>query len=67
MGVGDIAGFVSSVAYGYIVNSYGYDAPFLPMIGLLTLSALLWFRIAPTQEVIAEARPVIGTVAVGIA
>jgi hypothetical protein len=37
------------------------------MIGLLTLSALLWLRIAPTQEVIAEARPVIGTVAVGIA
>ena len=50
-----IAAFVSSVAYGYIVRSSGYDAPFLPMVVLLLISALLWFRIDATQLVIPEA------------
>ena len=52
-----IAAFVSSVVYGYIVKSYGYDAPFVPMIVLLVLSALMWFRIDATKEVIAETDP----------
>ena len=46
-----VADFLSSVAYGYIVNSYGYDAPFIPMIALLVVSAVLWFRIDATKAV----------------
>jgi len=42
------------VIYGYIVKSFGYDAPFVPMIALLIISALLWFGINPAQHVISE-------------
>jgi MFS transporter, ACS family, glucarate transporter len=50
-----LSAFVSSVAYGYLVKIYGtYSAPFIPMIGLLLISALLWLNIDPTREVIAE-------------
>jgi ACS family glucarate transporter-like MFS transporter len=49
-----VAAFLSSVVYGYIVKSYGYDAPFLPMVVLLIISALLWFKVDPTREVISE-------------
>ncbi len=49
-----VAAFLSSVIYGYIVKSFGYDAPFIPMIVLLIVSALLWFRIDPARHVIAE-------------
>ena len=52
-----VAAFLSSVVYGYIVKSYGYDAPFIPMIVLLIISALLWFRIDPAQDVTSEAEP----------
>src|ERR1022692_1173576 len=52
-----VAAFLSSVVYGYIVKSYGYDAPFIPMIVLLMISMLLWFRIDPAQDVISEAEP----------
>ena len=52
-----VSGFLSSIFYGYIVKSYGYDAPFLPMIVLLVISALLWLRIDPAQDVILEAGP----------
>jgi MFS transporter, ACS family, glucarate transporter len=53
-----VAAFLSSVVYGYIVKSYGYDAPFIPMIVLLLISALLWLRIDPAQDLISEAEPV---------
>lgn len=56
-----IAALISSVAYGYIVKSYGYDAPFIPMIVLLMISALLWLKIDPTREVMPEARETAGT------
>jgi MFS family permease len=47
-----VGGLLSSVAYGYIVDRFGgYDAPFVPMAGLLFLGALLWFRIDASQEV----------------
>jgi ACS family glucarate transporter-like MFS transporter len=50
-----LAAFVSSVAYGYIVRSYGYNAPFIPMVVLLLVSTLLWFKVDPTRGVIAVA------------
>jgi sugar phosphate permease len=41
-----VGGFVSSIAYGYIVTRFGsYDAPFVPMAVVLLVGALLWFRI----------------------
>jgi sugar phosphate permease len=60
-----VGGFLSSIAYGYIVSRFGsYDAPFVPMAALLLLGTLLWFRIdasrplspagAPGAHVLAE-------------
>lgn len=47
-----LGGLIASVAYGYIVDRFGsYDAPFVPMAGLLFLGTLLWFRIDASQEV----------------
>jgi len=48
-------GLVSSVSYGYIVEIFGsYDAPFVPMVGLLFLAVLLWFRIDASKELISR-------------
>ena len=48
-------GLTGSVLYGYIVNRFGsYDAPFVPMAGLLFLAALLWLKIDASQEITAE-------------
>ena len=48
-------GLVASVAYGYIVERFGsYDAPFVPMAGLLFLGALLWFKIDASEDLNAE-------------
>ena len=52
-----VAAFVSSVVYGYIANSFGYTAPFVPMIALLVIGALLWLRVDSTRPVMAEAAP----------
>jgi hypothetical protein len=46
-----VGGFLSSVAYGYIVTSFeSYDAPFVPMAGLLFIGTLLWLRIDASTE-----------------
>jgi predicted MFS family arabinose efflux permease len=48
-------GLVASVAYGYIVERFGsYDAPFVPMAGLLFLGALLWLKIDASEDLYAE-------------
>ena len=48
-------GLVASVAYGYIVERFGsYDAPFVPMAGLLFLGSLLWLKIDASEELNAE-------------
>jgi MFS transporter, ACS family, glucarate transporter len=45
-------GFLSSVAYGYIVTRFAsYDAPFVPMAALLLVGALLWLRIDASREI----------------
>ena len=47
-----VGGFVSSIAYGYIVERSGsYDAPFVPMAALLFVGTLLWFRIDAATDV----------------
>jgi MFS family permease len=41
-----VGGFVSSIAYGYIVDRFdSYDAPFVPMAVALFLGALFWCRV----------------------
>jgi predicted MFS family arabinose efflux permease len=51
-----IGGFVSTIAYGYIVERFGsYNAPFVPMAALLLVGALLWFRIDASKELGAAA------------
>ena len=47
-----IGGLAGSVLYGYIVDRSGsYDAPFIPMAGLLLVGALLWVKIDASREV----------------
>jgi len=46
-----VGGFLSSVAYGYIVNRTGsYDAPFVPMAAALLIGALLWLKVDASTE-----------------
>ena len=41
-----VGGFVSSIAYGYIVDRFkSYDAPFVPMALALFLGVLFWCRV----------------------
>jgi ACS family D-galactonate transporter-like MFS transporter len=43
-------GFVGSVVFGHLVaRSGGYDLPFIPMVTLLSIGALLWLRVDPAQ------------------
>ena len=50
-----VGGFVSSVAYGYIVERFqSYDAPFVPMAAVLFLGALFWLKIDASKEVSPE-------------
>jgi MFS transporter, ACS family, glucarate transporter len=48
--------FVSSIIFGYLVRVTGsYDIPLIPMALMLALSAALWLRIDPTEQLIPEA------------
>ena len=50
-----VGGLLSSVLYGYIVERFGsYDAPFVPMAGLLFLGSLLWLKIDASMELSAQ-------------
>jgi MFS transporter, ACS family, glucarate transporter len=52
---GQVGSFASSVAFGYIVTYFGsYNAPLFPMAGLLFISAILFSRIDPTEQLIPE-------------
>jgi MFS family permease len=52
---GQVGSFLTSVAFGYIVRAYGtYNAPLVPMGFMTLISALLWFRIDPTEELAPE-------------
>jgi ACS family glucarate transporter-like MFS transporter len=55
-----VGGFISSLAFGYIVERFGsYDAPFVPMAALLGVGALFWLRIdASTPITVAEPQEV---------
>jgi sugar phosphate permease len=54
----NVASAVSSVVFGYMVGYFGnYNTPFIPMVALLSLGALLWLRVDPTLELLPEALP----------
>jgi MFS family permease len=47
-------GFISSVAYGYIVDHFNnYDAPFIPMAVLMIVATLLWLKVDASKHVVA--------------
>jgi MFS transporter, ACS family, glucarate transporter len=47
-------GLVGSIAFGYIVERFhSYDAPFVPMIGLLLVGAVAWFKVDASEELAA--------------
>lgn len=46
-----VAGFVASLAFGYIVGHTGnYNLPFIPMAALLLIGAYTWLRFDPTEQ-----------------
>ena len=46
-----LAAFLSAVSYGYIARSYGYGAPFIPMIVLMTAATLLLLKIDASEKI----------------
>jgi len=66
----NVASSLSSVIFGYLVGYFGnYNAPFIPMVALLALGALLWLQIDPTRELfpderLDDSRPVLAASAV---
>jgi MFS family permease len=49
------ASALSAVVFGYLVGYFGnYNTPFIPMVALLSLGALLWLRVDPTSELFPE-------------
>jgi MFS family permease len=49
---------LSSVIFGYLVSYFGnYNTPFIPMVALLCLGAILWLRVDPTRELFPEILP----------
>jgi MFS transporter, ACS family, glucarate transporter len=55
---GNLASALSAVAFGYIAGHFGnYNAPFVPMVALLCLGALLWSKVDPTRELFPDVLP----------
>ena len=60
---GQVGSFISSALFGYLVvmaAGWGYSAreqydfPLIPMTVMLTISALLWLKIDPTEQLVPE-------------
>jgi MFS family permease len=52
---GQLGSFLSSLAFGYLVKFFGdYNLPLIPFSGMLALSAFLFTRINPEQQLIPE-------------
>jgi MFS family permease len=50
-----IASFVSSIAFGYIVGYSGnYNLPFIPMVVTLAVGAVLWLKVDPAHQIFEE-------------
>ena len=60
-----IGSFVSSLAFGYLVDRYSnYSVPFIPMAGLLVIGAWLWLKVEPAEQLASGVRAVTQTVAI---
>jgi MFS family permease len=58
---GNAASALSAVVFGYLVGYFGnYNTPFIPMVALLLLGALLWLRVDPTRELFPEEHLAVG-------
>jgi sugar phosphate permease len=55
---GQIGSFMTAFAFGKIVTAYGnnYDAPLVPMAAMTAISALLWLKIDPSDELVPETK-----------
>jgi nitrate/nitrite transporter NarK len=52
---GQIGSFITAVVFGKLVMYFGnYNTPLLPMAGMLFISAFLYTRIDPTEQLIPE-------------
>ncbi|MEZ5399638.1 MAG: MFS transporter [Bryobacteraceae bacterium] len=55
---GQLGSFLTAAAFGKIVAAYGsYDAPLLPMAVMTAISALLWLKIDPTEQLVRDEQP----------
>jgi MFS-type transporter involved in bile tolerance (Atg22 family) len=49
--IAQVGALVGSVLYGYIVDRTGsYDAPFIPMMVVLLIGAMLWINVDASRE-----------------
>jgi MFS transporter, ACS family, glucarate transporter len=50
-----VGAFVSSLVFGYLVKLTGsYNVPLIPVVFMLILSALMWLKIDPTEQLFPE-------------
>jgi len=53
-----VGGLVGSVLYGYIVDRSGsYNAPFVPMAGMLFIGSVLWLQVDASAKIGPAAAP----------
>jgi ACS family glucarate transporter-like MFS transporter len=54
----NVASALSALVFGYLVGYFeNYNTPFIPMVALLSLGALLWLQADPTRELFPEEQP----------
>jgi MFS transporter, ACS family, glucarate transporter len=52
------AAALSAVVFGYMVGYFGnYNTPFVPMVALLSLGAVLWLQVDATRELFPDEPP----------
>ncbi len=55
---GNAASALSAVVFGYLVGYFGnYNAPFVPMVVLLSVGAVLWLQVDATRELFPDEHP----------
>ena len=55
---GQLGSFLSSVAFGYLVNWLGdYNKPLIPFSAMLLISAIIYTRIDPAEQLVPEKVP----------
>ena len=53
----NVAGALSSLVFAYLVGYFGnYSVPFVPMVALLSVGAVLWLQVDATRELFPDER-----------